>query len=184
MEHLWGMQQAVVIAVVIFLVILLVALYIKKRTTKFDDVAYCIKHATHDSAKRYYGKDAADTSICDEGINGDRVKEATLQVLGNWLMTDNHLTHFVWGGIRREVKRYMDENKAYLKGFEIKSAKRIDLGLSDRDVRMEYKILTRYTFGAEEIMGITLELIVDMAYRSDGEIVITEVHNTKKYSEA
>lgn len=153
-------QQIITMTVATLLTIFIIALWLKKSTFNFGDLAYVMTYGGSDAAARYYGKppkidlkneySAYDCEYTTKAIMIDCIKdEAVLDRIRAVMVLkeinpSSSTAALVGRGVNTGLKEQTDEYKFM---HEILSAKvdilkmkRVDLGVSDRDIKVKYKV--------------------------------------------
>lgn len=128
-------QQTISMTVAAALLVMIILLFVKKSTFNFNDLANAITYGGVDSARKYYGNKAVVRNVRQEYTAQD-CAYGTKLVMADALKEPKN--------IGKVLLRYpmlaIYGNELPCEDLRIVKMKRIDLGISDKEVKVLYKV--------------------------------------------
>ena len=178
-------QQVITMTVATLLAIFIVALWLKKSTFNFGDLAYVMTYGGSDAASRYYGKapiinlrneyTAYDCEYTTKAIVIDCIKDEevlnkikevmVLKEISPSSSTAAMIKRGVSKNLKEQTNEYKNMHDIVSARADILKMKRTDLGMSDKDIKVRYDVIISLI--NDEYNRYEVEMRFDILYSYD-----------------
>ena len=139
MGIIWALQRTISVTVALALLLMISLLFIKKSNFSFLALSYIMTYGSFESAKKYFGKNNVMGTMVMSRYPEEECRVATIHIMKDYIRTDSNVNRQLI--LHKLLPEIRDENGNIPDfGLDIKSMKRVDLGISDREVMVEYKV--------------------------------------------
>ena len=172
MNIIWTLQRTISVTVALLLLCMVSLLFIKKSNFSFLALSYIMTYGSMESARRYFGKNNIMNTVLLCKYPEEECRVATIHIMKDYIRTDENVKRQL--GLRNLLKDICDENENIPDfGLDIKSMKRVDLGISDREVLVEYKVRGIWAGSPGTMCGKRTEIQFKFVLKYKEKFVVT-----------
>lgn len=172
MNIVWTLQRTISVTVALSLLLMISLLFIKKSNFSFLALSYIMTYGSIESARRYFGKNNVLNPVLLCKYPEEECRVATIHIMKDYIRTDENVKRQL--RLRNLLNDITDENGNIPDfGLDIQSMKRIDLGISDREVLVEYKIRGIWTGSPGTMCGKRSEIHFKFNLKYKEKFVVT-----------